>query len=104
MVYPPFRHLGFGIRRRGSGQVIRAQANMNAVSSTRYQHYIQQARALIRAQAERLSGTAGGFNNYNRYNRNNNSIYVDVPVRSGVGNSNGNRFGGRNNMRGRFRR
>ncbi|KAL5104939.1 hypothetical protein TcWFU_005401 [Taenia crassiceps] len=94
----------FGIRRRGGGQVIRAQTNMNAVSTTRYQHYIQQARALIRAQAERLSGTAGGFNNYNRYSRNNNSIYVDVPARSGVGDFNGNRFGGRTGRRGRFRR
>lgn len=94
----------FGIRRRGAGQVIRTQANLNALTSIRYQQYIQQARALIRAQAERLTANAGGFNNYNRYSRNNNSIYVDVPVRRSVADLNGARFGGQSGVRGRFRR
>ncbi|CUT98787.1 expressed protein [Echinococcus multilocularis] len=95
----------FGIRRRGGGRMVGAQTNMSAMSSTRYQQYLQQARALIRAQAERVNPTAGGFNsrdNYNRYSRTS-SMYVDVPVRSGGGDFTGNRFGGRNGIRGRFR-
>lgn len=72
-----------------------------------YQQYIQQARALIRAQQELRSSSLRSANR-NRPNRNSNNssnIYVDVPVRSnGLGYS-GNLGRGRGAPRGgRFRR
>ena len=87
--------LGPAFIRRGGSQMARQQIN-GGPSSSRYQQYLQQARALIRAQEERQ--------NVGNRNRGSNSIYIDVPARNGNAFKSG-RFNGRGGgARGRFRR
>ncbi|VDD75817.1 unnamed protein product [Mesocestoides corti] len=75
------RQLGRQVQVRGRNAVGLTVQTSNNIQSQRYQQYLAQARALIRAQQER---------------RNDNSLYVDAPVR--------NRGFSRNAGRGRFRR
>ncbi|KAM7536644.1 hypothetical protein Aperf_G00000088389 [Anoplocephala perfoliata] len=83
--------------------------NVASRGPAQYQQYIQQARALIRAQQELRDSSLGNAtrNRSTRNSNNNSNIYVDVPVRNTAGGFTGNRGRGRGrgaSRGGRFRR
>lgn len=106
-IYPFYSFLGPNLSRRGQSN--RARLNSSRISSLPpYQQYIEQARALIRAQEEMRNAPSPRSINRNGLSQNNaRNIFVDVPVRNNEAGGDfrgGNRFvrGGRGG--GRFRR